>query len=166
MYRNIHDFLENWKYETESTLKLLNHITEETRATLVHEHVRSLERLAWHLTQTITEMGHKAGLFAEDPLEHLPVPGSFTDLISVYADYAAQIAKAIPLKWTDSVLAEKVNMYGDEWTKGTVLHILITHQSHHRGQMTVIMRILGLPVPGLYGPSKEEWAEIGMTAPE
>ncbi|MNF01709.1 DinB family protein [compost metagenome] len=57
-------------------------------------------------------------------------------------------------------------MYGELWEKGKILRVLISHQSHHRGQMTVIMRILGLPVPGLYGPSKEEWAEFGMIAPD
>jgi uncharacterized damage-inducible protein DinB len=43
---------------------------------------------------------------------------------------------------------------------------LIQHQAHHRGQMTVLMRQAGLPVPGIYGPSKEEWANFGMEAPK
>ncbi|MDB5020937.1 MAG: DinB family protein, partial [Pedobacter sp.] len=61
-------------------------------------------------------------------------------------------------------LTEKVEMYGENWEKGKVLRVLIAHQTHHRGQMTVIMRILGLSVVGFYGPAKEEWAEIGMPA--
>jgi uncharacterized damage-inducible protein DinB len=32
--------------------------------------------------------------------------------------------------------------------------------------MTVLMRQAGLKVPGIYGPSREEWVKIGMTAPE
>jgi uncharacterized damage-inducible protein DinB len=32
--------------------------------------------------------------------------------------------------------------------------------------MTVLMRQAGLPVPGLYGPSKEEWAAMGMSPME
>jgi uncharacterized damage-inducible protein DinB len=28
--------------------------------------------------------------------------------------------------------------------------------------MTVLMRQAGLPVPGVVGPSKEEWAAMGM----
>lgn len=53
-------------------------------------------------------------------------------------------------------------MYGEQWPKGLVLSILIAHQTHHRGQMTVLMRQAGLPVPGMYGPSKEEWAAMGL----
>jgi len=57
-------------------------------------------------------------------------------------------------------------MYGEMWTIETVLKVLFTHQIHHRGQMTVLMRQAGLKVPGLYGPAKEEWAEFGGQAPE
>jgi hypothetical protein len=32
--------------------------------------------------------------------------------------------------------------------------------------MTVLMRLAGLKIPGLYGPSKEEWSRYGMKEPE
>ncbi|MBG6234165.1 putative damage-inducible protein DinB [Pedobacter sp. CAN_A7] len=166
MYRNINDFVADWQYETAATVKVLERISNDTCAHNIHPDVRSLERLAWHLTQTLTEMGHRAGLFAADLLEQENKPVTMTELASVYENYAAQIAKAVHSKWTDSALAEKVEMYGEQWAKGTVLRVLISHQSHHRGQMTVIMRILGLPVPGIYGPSKEEWLEMGLEVPE
>jgi uncharacterized damage-inducible protein DinB len=31
--------------------------------------------------------------------------------------------------------------------------------------MTVLMRQAGLRVPGVYGPSQEEWSQFGMEAP-
>ncbi len=43
--------------------------------------------------------------------------------------------------------------------------ILLLHQTHHRGQMTVLMRQAGLPVAGMYGPTKEDWAKYGMPTP-
>ena len=43
--------------------------------------------------------------------------------------------------------------------------VLVTHQTHHRGQMTVLMRQAGLKVPDVYGPAKEGWATYGMPAP-
>ena len=55
-------------------------------------------------------------------------------------------------------------MYGESWTVGFTLLALITHQAHHRGQMTVLMRQAGLTVPGIYGPAREEWASYGMPA--
>jgi uncharacterized damage-inducible protein DinB len=35
---------------------------------------------------------------------------------------------------------------------------LLDHVIHHRGQMTVYLRLLDVPVPGLYGPSADELA--------
>ena len=54
------------------------------------------------------------------------------------------------------------DMYGEMWKKGKTLGVLVTHQIHHRGQLTVVMRLAGLKVPGVYGPAKEEWANYGM----
>lgn len=32
----------------------------------------------------------------------------------------------------------------------------LSHQIHHRGQLTVYLRLIDAPVPGLYGPSADE----------
>jgi uncharacterized damage-inducible protein DinB len=166
MYRSIEDFIKDWEAESEGSAKIFSTITESTRKTLAHPDVRSLERLSWHLTQTITEMGTRAGLFSEDELEHTAIPSNLQELVETYKKYCEVLIRAVRSKWTDSSLLDQVEMYGESWKKGKILRVLITHQSHHRGQMTVIMRILGLPVPGIYGPSKEEWAEFGMIAPD
>jgi len=166
MYRSIEDFINDWEVESEGTIKIFTALTDELLTGTIHENVRSLGRLAWHLTQTITEMGKRAGLFADDELEDKAVPQHSIDILESYKQYCILLSRAVRLKWTDSSLADQVDMYGEQWEKGKVLRVLVNHQTHHRGQMTVIMRMLGLPVPGLYGPSKEEWAEFGMTAPE
>jgi uncharacterized damage-inducible protein DinB len=33
---------------------------------------------------------------------------------------------------------------------------LINHMAHHRGQMTVYLRLMGTPVPAIYGPSADD----------
>jgi uncharacterized damage-inducible protein DinB len=33
---------------------------------------------------------------------------------------------------------------------------VISHLIHHRGQLSVYLRLLGVPVPGMYGPSADE----------
>lgn len=166
MYRSIEDFIKDWEEETESTLKVIGALTDQTIREKVHPEVRSLERLAWHLTQSITEMGTRAGLFAADELEGTSPPAAIPELMDTYKKYCGLLIKALRSKWTDSALADTTDMYGEPWEKGKVLRVLIAHQTHHRGQMTVIMRLLGLPVPGVCGPSKEEWAQFGMVAPE
>ena len=39
---------------------------------------------------------------------------------------------------------------------GAVRYIITNHLIHHRGQLTVYLRLLNIPVPGLYGPSADE----------
>ena len=39
---------------------------------------------------------------------------------------------------------------------GAIRFIINSHLIHHRGQLTVYLRLLEIPVPGLYGPSADE----------
>ena len=166
MYHTIEDFIRDWKTEEEFTLRTFSMISAEAKATKLHVNVRSLDRLAWHLTQTISEMGMKAGLFDQDDLEHRGVPATIEEICSLYTKYSELLSEAVSSRWTDSELSDQVAMYGDEWSKGKILQVFILHQTHHRGQMTVIMRMLGLPIPGIYGPTKEEWLQFGLTPME
>jgi uncharacterized damage-inducible protein DinB len=34
--------------------------------------------------------------------------------------------------------------------------VMLNHWYHHRGQLTVYLRALGVPVPSIYGPSADE----------
>ena len=70
------------------------------------------------------------------------------------------------LMQNDAGLSGEIEMYGEKWTRSKVLSSLIRHEIHHRAQMTVLMRQAGLKVPGVYGPSKEEWAQYNMKSPE
>lgn len=40
--------------------------------------------------------------------------------------------------------------------RGTVVRQHISHLSHHRGQLTVYLRLLDVPVPSIYGPTADE----------
>jgi len=39
---------------------------------------------------------------------------------------------------------------------GIVRSLMLNHWYHHRGQLTVYLRELGVPVPAIYGPSADE----------
>ncbi|MBM3908334.1 MAG: DinB family protein [Gemmatimonadetes bacterium] len=166
MFRTLDDFSAAWTQETESTLKILRTLTDASLAQRVTPDGRTLGFLAWHITCTLAEMGGHAALAIDGPTEQTPeaVPKRAAEIAAQYERAAAQVVPAVRAKWTDAMLSEKVPMYGEDWPRGLTLAILISHQTHHRGQMTVLMRQAGLPVPGMVGPSKEEWAAMGMPA--
>lgn len=166
MYRTTEDFISEWKYESEATLNVFKNISNEALNKKDNDNVRSIAVLAWHITITLSEMMNKAGLKVTGPAEHSKPPGTIAEIISAYEESAASVTAEVKKNWSDAVLEEKVPMYGEDWKKGVVLRILIGHQAHHRGQLTVLMRHAGLKVPGVYGPSKEEWAQWNMVAPD
>jgi uncharacterized damage-inducible protein DinB len=114
---------------------------------------------------SIVEMAGRTGLKVTGPAEDVPPPRSVTEIQSAYRTVAASLAGQVKSKWTDATLEQEDDMYGEKWRRGTTLLILQTHEAHHRGQMTVLMRQAGLAVPGVYGPAKEDWKNYGMEPP-
>ncbi|MEO6694522.1 MAG: DinB family protein [Ignavibacteria bacterium] len=162
MYNSIESFLRDWKYESDSTVKLLKNLTDESLNQMVTPDGRSLGFLAWHTAVTIPEMMGKTGLKIDGPKEDEPVPTSAEDIINGYERAAKSLAEQLKNNWKDENLNEEDEMYGEKWKKGMSLMYLNLHQAHHRGQMTVLMRQAGLKVTGVYGPAKEEWSAMGM----
>ena len=165
MIRTIDDFATLWMQEAESTSRILNALTDASLSQAVTADHRTLGRLGWHLAITPKEMMERTGLHVEGPAEHTPVPGSAKTIADAYAATAKSLLEAIRKDWTEATLSKIDEMYGQKWSRGTTLHILVLHQSHHRGQMTVLMRQAGLRVPGVVGPAKEDWAAWKMEPP-
>ena len=164
MLRTIEDFQKDWAYETEMTEKVLRALTDESLGQKVYAEGRDLGFLAWHLTQTLGEMLGLVKLNIDAPDHMAPRPDSAAEIVEAYDKAAKSVTDEINANWTDETLLQTDEMYGETWARGLTLFYLITHQAHHRGQMTVLMRQAGLAVPGIYGPSKEEWAAFGMPA--
>ena len=164
MYTRIRDFIDDWQNEEKSTLVIFSSIDEETKATKINEDIRSLERLAWHITQTLTEMPSRAGIIEDDILDNKSIPESFSKIIRVYKKHSGELIRLLTQNWKDEELQDIIEVYGQKWEKRKILDVLVKHQIHHRGQMTTIMRVLNLKVPGIYGPAKEEWEGYGMEA--
>ena len=162
MYHKIREFLDDWKYESESTLKVFSNLTDESLNQRITPKGRSLGRLAWHITATIGEMLNRTGLKFEELNDDNNYPPHVKDIHEKYKTASNSVIEKLSKDWTDGSLTEQVNMYGEMWTKEAVLTSLVKHQIHHRAQMTVIMRAAGLKVPGIYGPSYEEWSAMNM----
>ena len=166
MYHAIQDFLNDWKYENEATLKVFKNLTDVSLNQKVTPDGRSLGFLAWHIVITLGEMGEKAGLKVIAPSEHSSIPINASDIVAAYEKAGASVESEVKEKWNDAILPELIDMYGEKWTRAATLGSLVKHQIHHRAQMTVLMRQAGLHVPGVYGPSREEWLQFGMPAPQ
>lgn len=169
MFRRIEDFRACWTEESKTTLRVMDVIPDHALSHAVAEGHRDLRRLAWHLVESLVEMPGHMGLGVEG--KHLieggfiiDPPGSMTEIREAYATASGSLMRVLET-WTDGTLEEEDELYGERWKRGFTLMVLVTHQTHHRGQMTVLMRQAGLKVPDVYGPAKEGWATYGMPAP-
>lgn len=164
MLRTIEDFQKHWAYEVEMTGKALNNLTDESLGQKVTADGRALGFLGWHLTHTLGEMLGLVGLKIDAPAHDAECPTEAAAIAAAYKKAANSVTAEINANWNDDTLLQTDEMYGETWSRGQTLFYLILHQTHHRGQMTVLMRQAGLPVPGVYGPAKEEWAAMGAPA--
>jgi uncharacterized damage-inducible protein DinB len=162
MYHSINEFLTDWKSESEATIKVFANLNDESLDYKNSQIGRTIGRLAWHITATIGEMLGSAGIKLEILNDDNSYPKKANEILGKYKQASDNLVKRLPNVWNDNSLTEKINMYGEEWTKEAVLTALIKHQIHHRAQMTALMRQAGLKVPGIYGPSYEEWKAMGM----
>jgi uncharacterized damage-inducible protein DinB len=165
MFTKLKHFERAWAFESENTLRMLRVLTDASLSQAVAPEERTLGRIAWHVTTSIPEMMERTGLKLAGPSAHAPVPTTAAAIAVGYEAAATSLRDAVKSGWSDETLQQSDHMYGEPWKRGLTLTVLVTHQAHHRGQMTVLMRQAGLKVPGVYGPAREEWAGMGMLPP-
>jgi uncharacterized damage-inducible protein DinB len=128
-----------------------------------HEKSFSLLHLAAHVANQPNRIGMT---LATDELDlaggfEQPDPKNMAD-VSAILDEAAEAARAALEGATDEALAATWTLKtGDEvhfaMPKGVVLRSFVfNHTVHHRAQLGVYLRLLDIPVPGMYGPSAYE----------
>ena len=165
MYHKISNFIEDWKYESESTIKVLSNLTDSSLSKNFGENIRTPGRLAWHIVTAIGEMASRMGLAFEKVDENAPIFKTVKEIVDEYKRASDGLIKEINEKWNDDTLyiEDKITGQGDMWSRGKTLGALVKHQIHHRAQLTVVMRLAGLKVPGVTVPQKKsgqatEWS--------
>lgn len=161
MFTSITELISCFKSESESTIKIFSALTDQSLNQKVYAEGRTLGYLAWHIVLTLGEMAGKLGIKVDCPEEDTPEPNVTSEIIDTYKTASQSILNSIS-SWNDSDLLIEDNMYGEVWKRGYSFYGLLNHQTHHRAQITVLMRQAGLKVPGVYGPAKEEWEMYGM----
>ena len=166
MFHYVKEFVEYWRHHSQDTIKILATLTDASLSQRVGPEDRTIARVAWHCVTSIPEMAARAGLNLSGPAHTDPVPKTARAILDGYTQLAISLGDQLEKNWTDATLEIEDDMYGMKWKRGFTLLVLIQHEIHHRGQLTVLMRQAGLKVPGVYGPAREEWVNYGAPAPE
>lgn len=154
MYRRVEDFIEDWSNSAAGTLNVIKAITNDKLDQAIVEGHNSLGWLAWHLVGAAGAFGHFSGLQIPGPGRDEPMPTDVSEIVQAY-EKVIDAYKTEAAKLTDEMLLEEVTGFAGPVARGKLLRDFIDHQTHHRGQMTVLLRQAGLTVPGIMGPTKE-----------
>ncbi|MBN6205065.1 DinB family protein [Ralstonia pickettii] len=156
MYRKVDDFIKDWENARAGTIKALEAMTDEKLGQAIVEGHNTLGWLGWHITGAQQYFAGLLGLTITIPGDVRTVPRDASKITEAYKATSKELAEKVNEAFTDDSLSENVDQHGTPTPRGEILRTLIDHQTHHRGQITVLLRQAGLKVPGVMGPTRED----------
>ncbi len=160
----IESLMEGFTHESAATRKILERVPEEHFGWKPHEKSMTLGRLASHVAENAQ---WAPWILTMD--EFVVEEGSYTpfdakdrdDLLATFDRHVKEAQKAFEgadesslektwrMKWGGAVVVDM--------PRAAVLNMfLLGHLIHHRGQLTVYLRMKDVPLPQLYGPTADE----------
>jgi uncharacterized damage-inducible protein DinB len=155
--------LVEYDHEVGTTKRLIERAPEDQLAWKPHDRSMSLGGLATHLGQIVAWSGPLLNDTSFDLAQARPPVEAHTSRAAIVDAFDRTTAEA--RRSMDKTDAE----YESVWTLKRDGHVLFTlprivafrsfvlsHMIHHRGQLSVYLRLLNVPVPAIYGPTADE----------
>lgn len=150
-------------HESRTTVRVLERVPNDKLDWTPHPKSMSLRKLAWHVAgiparvQVMLREGEFDVLHArpqEPPDDSAAMVGAFQQNVAELRAYLEtlsdeQLKETFTLRrGADTVMSlPKI---------AVIRSILLNHSYHHRGQLSVYLRLLDVPVPAIYGSSADE----------
>jgi len=156
--------LKEFEREAQTTRRHLERLPKDKLDWRPHEKSFTAGELGSHIVECI---GWADSLFNTDeldinPTEYDPYQAkTLSDLLRTFDDKVA-ICKGSLASADDEMMNRpwRFKVMGQvkfEHAKAEVLRdFILNHLIHHRGQLSVYLRLLNIPVPGTYGPTADE----------
>ena len=150
--------------EAATTRRMLERVPEDELAWRPHEKSMTLGRLAGHIAElpnlvvaalTQDEVDFAAGKFQPFAASNVP------ELLEKFDENIAAAARALEGQPDEHLLKTWRLRRGEqvifELPRVAVLRSMgLNHIIHHRGQLSVYLRLLDIPLPSVYGPTADE----------
>lgn len=152
--------LDSYQRESATTLKILRAFPPALAELRPHPTSNSAQQLAW--TFVIENALMEAALRNElrMPPAFSPMPPEWNACVELY-EQGVKSVTALLQSVRDEELNEMVpfmtgpRQFGDV-SKLFLCTLMLNDSIHHRGQLSVYLRISGAKVPSIYGPSRDE----------
>jgi uncharacterized damage-inducible protein DinB len=157
-------FIAELKHESSLTKKILEKVPMDKKDWKPHEKSMTVGRLATHIAENVKWIS---------TIRHIDDFDFATRQFKPYT--AASTEELLQLFQTnlDNAINDLSEMTDEDFAKVWVVRAgekvmyntpkkvairgwAFSHMIHHRGQLSVFLRLLDIPVPGMYGPSADE----------
>lgn len=153
-------FAEVYTRESATTMRVLRALPDDKAGFTPPNEARSALQLAWSFA--IENSLSVAALRGEWklPPEFPPPPAKYADVVKAFEKGSAELLAALHAA-PESKLAERVTFFTGPKQMGEVpiielLWFMLLDSVHHRGQLSIYLRMAGCKVPSIYGPSRDE----------
>ena len=156
-------FITELQLESEKTKVILERIPETQLLWKPHEKSMTIGRLGLHVAElpnwVVRVLATEAFDFGPGP--YTPrIPQTHAEIMSEFEKTLQEAIHALSGA-TEEKLAENWKLHRGERTiievtRSSFIRRSINHMVHHRGQLSVYLRLLNVPVPAIYGPSADE----------
>jgi uncharacterized damage-inducible protein DinB len=89
-----------------------------------------------------------------------PAPSNTQELLKAHEDAVAKGKASLRSTTGEHLMTPWRLLVGGQVVMENPRHVVLSdtfgHLAHHRGQLTVYLRLLGAPVPAIYGPSADD----------
>ena len=159
----IDGLLQELEQEAQTTRRVLERVPANQLTWRPHPKARTLGELALHVAIVPGAVAQLAvsPSPAQVPTFSDPSPKSAAELIPALDQSIASAKKTLAGMDDATVTSTFRLMRGDRELfavprVGLLRSIMLNHWYHHRGQLTVYLKELGVPIPSIYGPSADE----------
>ena len=149
--------------EAQTTRRLLDVLPKDKLAWTPHQKSMTRGQLAMHIVLIPSAIASvvEADSFDVSANNVPPQPSSRAQVIEAFEKSQAEAVEKLG-EFDDAALAKMWSAKKGSRTvtmlpRGAVIRfILLNHLIHHRGQLSVYLRLLDVPLPSIYGPSADE----------
>lgn len=156
--------LQEFREEVATTRRALERVPADKLSWKPHPKSMSLGQLAWHIA---TVPGALARLIQQESFDVTqgnfvpPQPKNLEEILAAYEQSIHDAEQGLQQMTDEQLrgnwrLMQKDRQLMIRPRMEIVRTIMLNHWYHHRGQLSVYLRLLNVPVPVTYGPSADE----------
>ena len=156
-------FLQEFDLEMPSTQRILERVPEASFSWQPHEKSMTLGRLASHVAELPARCATivTTETYVRQPGTPPYLAASSAELLEKFSATTAG-ARAALLTLRDDQLSVIWSLKMGDRTIASLPRVMalrrvfMNHHIHHRAQLGVYLRLLNIPIPGMYGPSADD----------